>query len=276
MNIAAKKIIVIAGTPVDTRMGADAIAISGTGQEWQPLEFPISATPQEQNELQYLDPERLHELYEAKVREGIEAGGQAVFLYCNSLSTAINYHAVAERLGVPTISPLDVYADWASRYSRLGLIAANSQAATGIEAHMRAVNPHVEIISLGLLPVVQAIEEQLPPREIIKDFGLAELLSWFGALRFDHAVTAAQPVTEMASASREILVNRSVKEAVTGAVTALEQQTLEGAMPTSEILQGVILGCTHFPYLKAELATISNLPLLDPAQEMLSRLSAAL
>lgn len=245
----AKKIIVIAGTPVDTRMGADAIAMSGAGQEWRPLEYAISRNPHEQNQLQYLDPARLQELYEAKVREGIAAGGSAVLLYCNSLSASIDYRSAAKQLGIPTISPLDIYADWASRYSRLGLIAANSRAAAGIEAHMRAVNPRLEIFSLGLLPVVQAIEEQRPPREIIADFGLAELLGWLGSLRFNHALTQMQAVTEM------------------GLVTELE-----GAAMESSMLEGVILGCTHFPYLKAELSSVTNLPLLDPAADMLARL----
>jgi glutamate racemase len=30
----------------------------------------------------------------------------------------------------------------------------------------------------------------------------------------------------------------------------------------------VVIGCTHFPYIKDELAKLTSLPLVDPADEM--------
>ena len=33
-------------------------------------------------------------------------------------------------------------------------------------------------------------------------------------------------------------------------------------------VEAVILGCTHFPYIKEELAKVTDLPLIDPADEM--------
>jgi glutamate racemase len=32
--------------------------------------------------------------------------------------------------------------------------------------------------------------------------------------------------------------------------------------------EAIVLGCTHFPYLKEELAKVTDLPLIDPADEM--------
>lgn len=36
--------------------------------------------------------------------------------------------------------------------------------------------------------------------------------------------------------------------------------------------QGLVLGCTHFPYLKEELESITSMDIIDPAEEMLKRL----
>ena len=33
-------------------------------------------------------------------------------------------------------------------------------------------------------------------------------------------------------------------------------------------VEAIILGCTHFPYLKEELEALTDLPLIDPAEEM--------
>ena len=41
-------------------------------------------------------------------------------------------------------------------------------------------------------------------------------------------------------------------------------------------VEAVVLGCTHFPYLKEELEKLTDLPLIDPADRMFERLTAAL
>ena len=38
--------------------------------------------------------------------------------------------------------------------------------------------------------------------------------------------------------------------------------------------EAVVLGCTHFPYLKDELAKLTDLPLIDPADRMFEALTA--
>jgi glutamate racemase len=35
-----------------------------------------------------------------------------------------------------------------------------------------------------------------------------------------------------------------------------------------------LLGCTHFPYLKSEIAKVTKLPIIDPADEMFEALLA--
>lgn len=36
--------------------------------------------------------------------------------------------------------------------------------------------------------------------------------------------------------------------------------------------QGLVLGCTHFPYLKGELEAITSMDIIDPAEEMLKQM----
>ncbi|MBP3895253.1 MAG: aspartate/glutamate racemase family protein, partial [Mogibacterium sp.] len=36
--------------------------------------------------------------------------------------------------------------------------------------------------------------------------------------------------------------------------------------------EALILGCTHFPYLKAELEKMTSLPIIDPAEEMYAKI----
>ena len=218
------KTIVIAGTPVDTQMG---VALAQQADLPEPLFMPISRSPQEQNEMQYLERDELQRVFEEKIIEGAKLGADRVFLYCNSLSTAVDYEGASARTGLPIVTPLETYTAWASRYSRLALIAANSQAATGIEGHMRAQNPTLELVALGLLPVVEAIEAQLPPAQIVHDFKLGQLFDWFGELQ-----------------------------------------------PPFGPPEGIVLGCTHFPYIKEELARHTSVPLLDPAATMLAELAA--
>lgn len=186
---------------------------------------PISATPHEQNELQYLDRQALYDLVTTHIRSGVSADGTSVLIYCNSLSTAIDLGRLRSDIALPIVTPLEVYQRWAHTYSRLALISANSQAAAGIEAVMLAANPDLSMLSIGLLPVVEAIEKGIEPRKIIEDYRLAELIAWFGS------------------------------------------QADQNLRP-----EAVVLGCTHFPYLSADLLTAIDIPALDPSAAMIDAL----
>jgi glutamate racemase len=39
--------------------------------------------------------------------------------------------------------------------------------------------------------------------------------------------------------------------------------------------EALVLGCTHFPYIKDELAKLTSLPIVDPAGEMFNALADA-
>ncbi|MBR0468381.1 MAG: aspartate/glutamate racemase family protein, partial [Mogibacterium sp.] len=37
--------------------------------------------------------------------------------------------------------------------------------------------------------------------------------------------------------------------------------------------EAIVLGCTHFPYIREELAKLTDLPLIDPADKMYEALT---
>ena len=208
-------IAVLAGTPVDTRMGVRVLEDHGlTGKP-----FPLAADPWQQTAFQISAPEEKAAAVRAVLDRARGEGCRRAFVYCNSLSGAVDFPPLAEETGMRIVTPLEVYRDLAPRYRRLGLIAANAQGLAGIERTLYGANPSLELLGACLLPVVVAIEAELPPETIVERFQLAELAGWFRAC---------------------------------------------GA-------EALVLGCTHFPYFRAALAAKTELPLIDPAEEMVKR-----
>ncbi|SMP65784.1 aspartate/glutamate racemase family protein [Anoxynatronum buryatiense] len=204
---------IIGGTHFDARLGEAFFQQQGVTT----VARGISDTPEEASALQILSPFKLHrmvvnELNRLKQDHDIHT----VCLYCNSLSAAIDPAAAAEETGLRVITPLDVYRLGADRYRRMGLMAANCQSLGGIEKVILTQNEAAQVIGAAMLEIAVEIEKGTDPREILRSFGLLQLVRFFEA------------------AAVEVL----------------------------------ILGCTHFPYLKASLEGVTAIPLLDPAAEM--------
>ncbi|MCR4431761.1 MAG: aspartate/glutamate racemase family protein [Tepidanaerobacteraceae bacterium] len=169
-----KKIGVIAGTPVDTRMGTDFIAKRG----YEAIGVPTASCPEEQNLLQFLNPSALTE----KVKDAIQNFEQnsifSTIIYCNSLSSAIDVDNIKKTCNQSrVVTPLDAYAVMALRYKRIMIWAANGQCLSGIEKIFYEKNGLIEIIGVSMLPVIKAIEARMAPEKII------ELLNLTGIFR---------------------------------------------------------------------------------------------
>ena len=113
-------------------------------------------------------------------------------------------------------TPLQVYRKLGGLYSCIGVMAANNISSHAIEEAFMASNQDIYVVGTGSMPVVRAIEDDMPPADIVKNLGLADMASYMKAC---------------------------------------------GA-------EAIVLGCTHFPYFKDELAACTDLPLIDPAEEM--------
>ena len=210
-------IAVLAGTPVDTQMGVDCLAKAGLAG----LAFPMAQDPRQQTAFQISSREEKSAAVGAVLSKARSRGCQKAFVYCNSLSGAVDFSPMAVETGMTIVTPLDVYRDLAPRYRRLGLIAANAQGLAGIERTLFAANPELDLLGACMLPVVLSIEAGQPPEELVERHRLPELAEWF---------------------------------------------RLCG-------MEALVLGCTHFPYFKNALAKRTSLPLIDPAEEMVRKIT---
>ena len=210
----SNKVAVMAGTPVDTKMGADFLAAKDPSLEI--VSYPLSPDPITQTVWQFSSDEnkraRMVQVFDELEAQGI----RHFFIYCNSLSGAFDFDSFAVERGVCIVTPFQVYRSLATRYRSIAFNSANLLGAYGIEKAFRGVKPDLDVIGMAHLAIVRDIEAGLAPEEIIERQGLKSLARFF-------------------------------KEA--------------GA----EIW---LLGCTHFPYIKEAMQPYSELPLIDPADEM--------
>lgn len=162
------EIAVIAGTKFDTALGVTFIEQKGHKGRG----YPISATAEEQGRLQILHPDRLADLVEEKILRIKKDGICNVIVYCNSLSAAVNMDEISLKHRIKLITPFHVYKSLVQKYSRVGVLAAHSQSAWGIEKLINDVNPKCCVIGIGISSLVKAIEECRKPDEIVETFGL--------------------------------------------------------------------------------------------------------
>ena len=215
--MAAEQIAVLAGTPVDTQMGVECLAKAGLTA----LAFPMASDPRRQTAFQISPQTEKTAAVRAVLEQAQAQGCEKAFVYCNSLSSAVDFPPLAAETGMTIVTPLDIYRELAPQYRRLGLIAANAQGLAGIERTLFAANPALDLLGACMLPVVLSIEAGEPPEELVERHRLPELAEWF---------------------------RRSGMEAL-------------------------VLGCTHFPYFKDALARRTSLPLIDPAEEMVRKIT---
>lgn len=168
-------IAVLAGTPVDTRMGVDVLAGAGlTG-----LPFPLAEDPRQQTAFQISTAAEKQAKVLSVLQAAMDRGCRNTFVYCNSLSSAVDFVPLAEETGMWIVTPLEVYRSLAGQCRRLGFIAANAQGLAGIERTLYTANPDLELLGVCLLPAVLSIEAGMDPAELVAHHRLAELAAWF-------------------------------------------------------------------------------------------------
>jgi glutamate racemase len=211
-------IAVLAGTPVDTQMGVDCLTRAGL----KGLAFPVASDPLAQTAFQISPPEGKSALVGALLDRAAEQGCRRAFVYCNSLSAAVDFPPLAEEKQLRIVTPLDVYRRLAGRYRALGVIAANAQGLAGIERTLLAENPALRFLGAACLDAVLAVEAGEDPDALTERLHLDIPARWFRSC---------------------------------------------GA-------EALVLGCTHFPYFREALAARTELPLIDPAEDMIALLRA--
>ena len=202
------KIAVMAGTPIDSKLGAELL--NSYGYEDVVL-VPISNNPVEQTTFQALEDEERENIIVKIIDELKEKDCDSIFVYCNSLSSVVDFDGLAEKMDISIITPMQMYRNLGLEYKYLAVMAANSHGLTGVENNLYVSNPRLRVLGLSMLELVKAIEEGDKPEQIVEDYNFKTLFNYFE------------------------LTN----------------------------VEAVVLGCTHFPYIKKELEKITKLPIID-------------
>ena len=170
-----KQVAVLAGTPVDTEMGAAVLRAHGI----EALNCPVSRFPLEQAAFQVKSREEKHAVLRGILRDAMEQGCGSAFIYCNSLSGSADFPALSKELGLRIVTPMDAYGLYAGRYSRLAVIGYNGQALSGIDTAMVRANPKLVLLPAGTPTVTFDIEEGLNPDAIIRRNHIDAILRYF-------------------------------------------------------------------------------------------------
>ena len=202
------KIAVMAGTPIDSKLGENLLNSYGYNDI---VLVPISNNPVEQTTFQSLNDSEREKIIVEIIEQLKEKNCEVIFVYCNSLSSVVDFDRLAIEHNIKIVTPMQMYRNLGLEYKYLAVMAANSHGLTGVENNLYVSNPSLRVLGLSMLELVKAIEEENSPEEIVKDFNFEVLFNYF-----EHTKVEA-----------------------------------------------VVLGCTHFPYIKKELEKITNLPIID-------------
>jgi glutamate racemase len=170
------KVAVLAGTLVDTAIGVELLNAHG----YEAVGAPTSESGSGQAGMQQNEPGKLLQITLDLIRAKAEEGAVAAFIYCNSLSVAIDVDELKKQSPVPVVTPLDAHAEIAKKYRHVGALAATAQSAGGLEKVYFNINSDDENFDnryqgCSALPVVMGIERQEPPLSIIEGRGVLDL-----------------------------------------------------------------------------------------------------
>lgn len=98
-------VAVLAGTPVDTQMGASFVMQAGLTA----CPFPLAADPRSQTAFQISSQEEKLQAVRDVLAQAQSQGCRRVFVYCNSLSSSVDFPTLACETGLRIVTPLDVY-----------------------------------------------------------------------------------------------------------------------------------------------------------------------
>ena len=173
------KTAVIAGTPVDTEMGVNYLAKKDPLIE--AVSLPLKSCPRECHLFQLKEYSYKMDAMTDIVSKAKVDGTDNVFVYCNSLSSSLDFEKIASAVGIKIVTPGNAYEKFASLYSTIGVIAANNQSTRWIENIFTAGNPAGYVLGAGNLKLVEAVEKKHSPDEIVQKFALRNMTDYFAA-----------------------------------------------------------------------------------------------
>lgn len=89
-------------------------------------------------------PQEIKELEMKKIINKIkECGIKKIFVYCNSLSSAVDMEKLSKEENIVIVTPMDAYKKIAVDYNSVGVFAANNQGLAGIERTIVEKNKNI-------------------------------------------------------------------------------------------------------------------------------------
>lgn len=181
------KIAVFAGTPVDTQMGVQILQAEG----YDTISCPLAKNAKEQTKMQYYSKDALQQAFDKELEQAIAKGVQAVVIYCNSLSVAVDYSFLSKKYQIPIITPIESYRKIAKNYRNIVILAANSFSAYRIDEMIHRENPNIRTMTFGMMNLVEAIERAEMPKKISEDLNLKGFIDYLlGISREEDQVEA--------------------------------------------------------------------------------------
>lgn len=178
-------ILVIAGTPVDTNMGISLLKKQG----YKNLKsLAVANNPIEQTLFQTSSVRYKEQVMTNYLKKYKKQGIQKVFVYCNSLSAAVDFDKLSVKLDLKIITPLQTYKFLAHKFRNIFIFSANAQGLAGIEKVMLEGNKNINIQGLTLLELVEAIEQKENPEKIAERFNFKTLAKYINLSGVDSFV----------------------------------------------------------------------------------------
>ena len=173
------KIGVIAGTPVDTKMGGDFVRSMGH----EAIERASSKNVEEQLIMQNLHRDELTKQVLDLCKEMISEGAKGILMYCNSMTAAVNTEYIRNGIKPYKLATLfDVYMETAKNYKSVAVIAANGQSLAAIEKIILMENENCIPYGASLMPLVIEIEKKTDSDEIVEKLKLNSMAEFFDAM----------------------------------------------------------------------------------------------
>lgn len=179
------KIAVMAGTPIDSKLGESLLNSYGYNDV---VLVPISNNPVEQTTFQSLNDSEREKIIVEIIEQLKEKNCEVIFVYCNSLSSVVDFDRLAIEHNIKIVTPMQMYRNLGLEYKYLAVMAANSHGLTGVENNLYVSNPSLRVLGLSMLELVKAIEEENRPEKIVKDFNFEVLFNYFEQTKVEAAV----------------------------------------------------------------------------------------
>lgn len=262
-----KRVAVIAGTPVDTQMGVGYIEKKNeeTGlQICEPVYLPVAVDCDAQMRFQYSDYSEKRRHIDRIFDSEIEKGTRDFFIYCNSLSGAFDFdeYVIEKNEELREKAYTETAAARPADTKSAGMISAKTKSAQANPAHADPADKGV--VQISVYTPIQ-VYRKLGAKYKCLGVMAAHNLS---AHAIEKALMSSNPAIYVIGAGNMSVVH-AIEEGKSPADITEEFRLADmcSYMKASGA-EAIILGCTHFPYFKNELAKYTDLPIIDPADEM--------